>query len=340
MRQGISPAKRAGLPAHTPAEVGVVSLVFIPSLAGFYARALDVLDLHLRSLRDTLPQGEILVWDNGSCPEVVRFLQQRFHEGQVDYLMLSQHNLGKAGVLNWVLAAMPHRYIAFSDGDIFFLAGWWEAVQGVFRAFPKAGMVSPAPAFFDVLRGESRTASMLAQAGFQVDEATPTPRDAQLYYRGLGYEVPDTLPTLPFARAPDGTVVCARSGHHVFVMPREVARAVPPVPVDRALSSQSDRVLHERVEELGYWQLSTAQTFVYHMGNTPSLPPLLEEEARRLGQAWPSKGRAPEVASRRAQGLKGRVREGLRRAMQRSPWLQKRVERLYDALFRLLYGEV
>jgi len=341
MRQGVSPAKHAGLPAHTPAEVGVTSLVFIPSLTGFYAHALDMLDLHLSSLRKTLPQGEILVWDNGSCAEVVRFLEQRFRAGQLGYLMLSRYNLGKAGVLNWILAAMPHRYITFTDGDIFFFDGWWKAVQEVFQAFPRAGMVSPAPAFFDVMRGESRTAAMLTQAGFRVSEDAPTLKDAQLYYRGLGYKMPETLPILPFATASDGTRVCARSGHHVFVMPQEVARSVPPLPVDRALSSQSDRVLHERVEAQGYWQLSTAQTFVYHLGNTSSLPPELAEEGQRLSEVGSAARRsAPVAALQRPRGVKGVIREGIRRAAQRSPWLRRKIERLYDALFRLLYGEV
>ncbi len=339
MRQGISPAKRAGLPAHVPAEVGMVSLVFIPSLVGFYAQSLEVLGLHLDSLRRTLPTGEILVWDNGSCPQVVELLQQRFRQGQIDYLVLSQHNVGKAGVLNWILSALPHRYIGFSDGDILFLKGWWSAVQEVFRAFPKAGMVSPAPAFFDVLRGKSTTASLLQEAGFRVYTDTPTARDVQLYYQGLGHQVPEQPPILPLAQAPDGTLACARSGHHVFVMPREVARQIPPLPVDRALSRDSDRVLHERVEQLEYWQLSTARSFVYHLGNTVTLPDLLATEVEGEESAPPRSPARPRPKDAPT-GLKGVLREGLRRAMVRFPRLRKNVERVYDALFRLLYGEV
>ena len=336
MRQGISPAKRSGLPAHTPAEVGVASLVFIPSLTGFYAQSLDVLALHLASLKKTLPEGERLVWDNGSCPEVVQFLEEQFHEGHIDYLFLSLHNLGKAGVLNWILASMPHRYIVFSDGDILFLDGWWEATLKIFQAFPKAGMVSPAPAFFDVRRGESRTAAMLTQAGFQIASEIPENREVQLYYRGLGQEIPETLPVLPFVKAPDGTTACAQSGHHVFVMPQEVAHLVPPVPVERALAPRSVRFLHEKVEQLGYWQLSTSRSFVYHLGNTTSLPSFLTEESDFLVSV---SGEQKHTSSARTHGLKGWFRETFRQMIKRYPWLYKKTERVYNALFRLLYGE-
>jgi len=340
MRQGISPAKRAALPAHQPTEVGVASLVFIPALTGFYAQALDVLDLHLRSLRHTLPEeGEILVWDNGSCPEVVQFLEQVYHAGHIDYLILSKYNLGKAGMLNWVLKALPHRYIVYTDSDILFLPGWWKAVQEVFRAFPKAGMVSPAPAFFDVLRGNSRTPTMLSREGFEVYMAQPTPQDALLYYRGLGYEMPAQLPSLPFAKAHNGLVACARSGHHVFVMPRPVAQKLSPLPIKQALSSQSDRLLHEQVEAQGYWQLSTSRGFVYHLGNTTHVPELLTSWCESLRHDHRITARARRPAQASSTGLRGTIREMLRRLLKRSPWLRQRAERLYGLLFRLLYGE-
>jgi len=339
MRRGISPAKRAGLMAHIPGEIGVASLVFIPSLTGFYARSLEVLDWHLKSLRSTLPQGEIWVWDNGSALEVKRFLQQRLQQGQIDYLMLSQYNLGKTGALNWILAAMPHRYIAFSDGDILFLPGWWEAVQKIFQAFPKAGMVSPAPAFFDVLRGKSRTASLLKTEGFQVYLDTLSDRDIQLYYQGLGYEIPENLPTIPLVKAPDGTIACAQSGHHVFVMPQEVARAILPLPVDRALSSQNLRVLHERIENLGYWQLSTAQTFIYHLGNTPLLPSLIKKDIYYIEQLENRKTPASKAIKTHSKGVKGWILSHFRQAMQHFPRLRKSVERIYNVLFRLLYED-
>lgn len=337
MRKGINPAKRAGLAAHTPASVGVISLIFIPSLAGFYTHALDVIELHLNSLRKTLPKGEILVWDNGSVSEVVQFLKGKFRDGEIDYLFLSKYNLGKSGVMNWLFTAMPHSYIVFTDGDILFLKGWWEAVQEIFRSFPKAGMVSPEPAFFDVLRGKSRTVAMLKKAGYQVYSAEPMYREAQIYYSGIGYDTPKQLVPLPFAKAPNGIIACARSNHRVFVMPQKIARAIPPLPAKRALSRQSDRMIHEKVEEMGYWQLSTSRAFVYHLGNTPFIPPFLKEETAFLNMTWPNE--RPQTPQH-VEGWKGRIRAAVRRTLQRSPRLRKKVERIYDALFRLLYGEI
>ena len=332
MRQGISPAKRAGTHAHVPAEIGILSLVFIPSLLGFYTHSLEVLSLHLDSLRSTLPQGEILVWDNGSCKEVVNFLEERFHEGQIDYLFLSRYNLGKAAVLNWALASLPHPYVGFTDGDIYFFEGWWEAIRKVFRAFPKAGMVSPAPAFFDVLRGGGRTESMLQEDGFIIHPCTIQPRDAKLYYHGLGYDLPKQLPEVPCAQARDGTEVCTRSGHHVFIMPRYVARLIPPLPAEIVLASYNDRLIHERVEQAGYWQLSTPKSFVYHLGNTPGFPDFVKEQPIPM----PSRT-VTQTVDDTTLSPKQRVKRGIRRWVHRHPRVRKKVERIYDGLFRLLY---
>jgi len=335
MRRGDNPAKRTGLPAHSPAEIGMVSLVYIPSLEGFYAQALDVLALHLKSLRATLPRGEIIVWDNGSCSEVVAWLQQRFKGGEVDYLMLSRYNLGKTGVLNWALAALPHRYIGFSDGDIYFYPGWWEAVRKIFASFPRAGMVSPAPALFDVLRGEGRTEELLHEEGIEVDLCVVGSKDLSLYYRGLGLQVPEgPPPRLPCGRASNGTQAYARSGHHVFVMPQEVARRVPPLPIRGALSTYSDRVLHERVEALGYEQLSTLHAFVYHLGNVPEIPP---EAVEASGEHVVTDAVVQQESS--FLSVKQSLKNGIRRYVQRHRWVKKKLERLYGGLFRLLYGE-
>lgn len=334
MRQGISPAKRAGTHAHVPAEIGILSLVFIPSLLGFYTHALEVLSLHLDSLRSTLPQGEILVWDNGSCEEAVNFLEERFHEGQIDYLFLSRYNLGKAAVLNWALASLPHPYIGFTDGDLYFFEGWWEAIRKVFRVFPKAGMVSPAPAFFDVLRGSGQTESMLQEDGFIIHPCTIHPRDAKLYYHGLGYDLPKQLPEVPCAQSRDGTEVCARSGHHVFVMPRDVARLIPPLPAEIVLASYNDRLIHERVEQAGYWQLSTSKSFVYHLGNTPDLPDFVKERPVSI----PLQPVAQTVVDDNVTlSPKQWVKRGIKRWVHRHPRVKKKVERVYDGLFRLLY---
>jgi len=302
---------------------------------GFYQEALQVLALHLQSLRETLPEGEIIVWDNGSCTEVVVWLQQRFHEGLIDYLHLSRFNLGKTGVLNWALGGLPHQYIGFSDGDIYFYPGWWEAVREVLDTFSQAGMVSPAPALFDVLRGQGRSAEMLQQQGWGIEECVVAQEDLYLYYRGLGRPVPaDVAPALPCVQAPNGVRAFIGSGHHVFVMPREVARRLPPLPVYSALSTSSDRELHQRLEELGYVQLSTSRAFVYHMGNTPEVPAL-----SRLPEAIRPRTQVRTAPPSEPISMKQRIKKGIRVYVQRHPWIKRKLERIYGGLFRLLYGE-
>ncbi|NPA27412.1 MAG: glycosyltransferase family 2 protein, partial [Chloroflexi bacterium] len=326
------PAKRSGLRAHQYGPIGLISLVYIPTLQGFFERSLEVLDIHLASLRNTLPSdAEIIVWDNGSCPEVVQYLRQQLESKAIDYLFLSRFNLGKTGALNWLFPALPHPWIGYTDSDVYFMPGWWEATQQLFEAFPQAGMVSAQPGFFDVLRGESQMVQLVKKAGFQPVTIQAPLDEYTLYLQGLGKSRQNlTPPSLPVIQ--NGSVQAVlRATHMQFVMPRDVAQRVVPLPVRGALHRDDDRELHKRVEQLGRWQLSTLKSYVYHMGNTPWHP---------TPEAWASHAQPQNTATPAEDenlGFKRKVFRAAQRLIRSANPVQKRVERLYHLLFRLLY---
>ena len=46
-------------------------------------------------------------------------------QGRIQYLMLSQHNLGKGGAWNMIFQAAPGEWLAYTDCDaLFFDPGW------------------------------------------------------------------------------------------------------------------------------------------------------------------------------------------------------------------------
>jgi hypothetical protein len=56
-------------------------------------------------------------------------------------------------------------------------------------------------------------------------------------------------------------------GHNQFLVRREVARRIVPIPTQLALSPIEDSAFNRRVDDLGLLQLSTFEPFTFHVGN-------------------------------------------------------------------------
>src|SRR3990172_5645581 len=95
VRRGQNPAKFVGRVAR-PERITVAVLTYIPFLSGFHREALDVLRACLSSLWSaTDVPHDLLAFDNGSGPEAREFLLESQSQGRIQYLLLSDKNLGK-----------------------------------------------------------------------------------------------------------------------------------------------------------------------------------------------------------------------------------------------------
>jgi len=145
MRIGQNPAKAAKT-VEKPQRVTVAALNYIPFLSGFYAEALDVLKVCLNSLyANTGPAHDLLVFDNGSCAEVQHYLLDEHTAGRIQFLILSEKNLGKGGAWDILFPAAPGEIIAYTDSDALFSKGWLEASLNILETFPNVGMVTSRP---------------------------------------------------------------------------------------------------------------------------------------------------------------------------------------------------
>ncbi len=121
-------------------------IVYIPFLHGYYAQSLEVLKTCLESLWQNTPQPyDLLVFDNASCPEVRNYLQQMHEQERIQFLVLSNRNLGKGGGWNLIFQGAPGEIIAYADSDVFFYPGWLEKSLDILEKFPKVGMVTARP---------------------------------------------------------------------------------------------------------------------------------------------------------------------------------------------------
>lgn len=346
MRIGYNPVKNR-YSNYSPSKIGIASITFVPFMEGFFKDSLDVIDVHLKSICQSMPKSmayDLLVFDNGSCDEVTYYLKERFSEGMIDWLILSNHNMGKTGALNWIFSAMPNDYIAYSDSDVFFRSGWLQKSLEIFQAYKKAGIVSAQPSFFDVLRGRSVTSINLKKEKPEVklSNIEPFPQALKEFCDGIGAseEVRQQLRENFVEVAFDpGTETFAVIGatHMQFTISRELAKKLIPLPASGVLEQQDDLFIHKRTEELGYWQLSTKAPLVYHLGNTlgssdvPEISEVLYQNKIESGDR-PKKGESYS-------GIKDKIKRKMKQRVQQSMRLQNLLKRWYNYIFYLLFEE-
>ncbi|MCC7187943.1 MAG: glycosyltransferase family 2 protein [Anaerolineales bacterium] len=145
MRKGQNPAKFVKDVAK-PERVTVALLNYIPFLSGFYAETLDVLKVCMDSMRNDagLP-FDLMVFDNGSCAEARDYLIGEKEAGRIQYLILSEKNVGKGGAWNVMLAGAPGEIIAYTDSDVLFSPKWLSRSVEILETFPNVGMVTARP---------------------------------------------------------------------------------------------------------------------------------------------------------------------------------------------------
>jgi len=145
MRVGQNPSKKAKSVAM-PERITVAVLNYIPFIEGFYADMPNVLKVCLNSIRENteLP-FDLMVFDNGSCEDVVQYLVEERNAGNIQYLILSEKNLGKGGAWNIILDGAPGEIIAYADNDIYFKKGWLRESVEILETYPETGMVTARP---------------------------------------------------------------------------------------------------------------------------------------------------------------------------------------------------
>ncbi len=272
MRFGANPVKDnpnlSGYGRHR-----VIMPVYIPNEEGYFKQALEVLRLSLDSLELTgAGQIKLTVIVNAATAAVEQELVARCKRGTIDQLLFNQVNRGK---IDAVLAAARGAYeelVTISDCDILFKSGWSEAVESVFMNFPECASVSPLPSpglcwyetsstvtgawlgrclgYGKVISDEDINRFSLSVSD-SADRFSKEEQNTQIYVDR------------------NGTKAVIGCTHCVATYRRQLIFMLPFFPLLKGISGDSVKVLDETPDQLGYWRLSTAQAFAYHMGNVP-----------------------------------------------------------------------
>ncbi|MCJ7534104.1 MAG: glycosyltransferase family A protein [Anaerolineales bacterium] len=324
-RIGINPA-RGKISNYRPAKVTIALLIYIPHLEGYFQNRLDILRLALASvLANTELPFDLMVFDNGSCKEVVDYLMEMQDSGRIDYLLLSDRNIGKIGAFKILFRAVPGEIVAYADDDIFFYPGWIEAQLEILENFPQVGMVSGVP----IRDASDRSRKSLlkwiedGEPGLQLDTEYSIPDKWEMdWAESVGRD-----PAVHMQKIQDqkdliltfkGVDAFGSASHFQFVTPKDViVKALPDIWGGNLMGEMME--LDQAIDALGYLRLSTVDRYTQHLGNI--LTPNMVNEAHELGLQF----------ERKIQ-----IRRKRKHWLLHIPGGGKILSRIYNHLFRIL----
>jgi hypothetical protein len=275
-------------------------VVHVPHLLGYFSNRLAVVKLCLESLLRHKPaETEVLVFDNGSCPEVGRFLEGLVGGGGLDFLWRSRTNIGTPAAMRLIFGLAHRPLVAYSDDDVFFFPGWLEPQLAVLGEFPGAGMVTGVPTLDGADHAlESTLAWTRAERTLRVEPEAHIPEAwEEEWARSTGRDPAERLRqcrATPAARVGrQGIEAFVGASHFQFVGP--VARLLPCLPAEWPNSLMGNmRDLDESIDRAGFLRLSTTGRHVLHMGN--AVGEALRRQAADLGFEVAPAARVPWIS--------------------------------------------
>lgn len=289
MRLGQNPAKFVKDVAK-PARITVAVLSYIPFQSGFHEQSLQVLDACLESLwANTNVEHDLMVFDNGSCQEAVDYLVAKQQEGLIQYLLLSEKNLGKGGAWNMILAGAPGDIIAYTDSDALFYEGWLESSLELLETFPKVGMVTARPFRTppELYSSTLTWAEGNKEAGLERGTFIPWQvfRDFDLSLGQEEAEIRQRYESTEDVRLTyRGISAIAGGSHYQFVSYKSVLQEFLPFEMDRPMGQV--RQLDRRINDSGYLRLMTIEPLMMNMSNTLIEPSKGQKHRRQKASGW------------------------------------------------------
>jgi hypothetical protein len=271
MRVGQNPAKSIHFVAQ-PEKVTVAIVSYIPTLGGYYAQSLEVLKACLGSIwENTRLPYDFLVFDNASCPEVRTYLNEMQTQGKIQYLVLSEKNIGKAGAWNFIFRAAPGEYVAYADSDVYHYPGWLEPQIELLETFPQAGMVTGMPMWTPAEYSTATVEWAEQNPEVSVERGNFLPwEDYWRHARSLGAD--EAKAQAHFESVEDVTMFYQGqryyigAAHFQFVARKAALQSVLPIPSERPMGQV--RLLDIALNEQGHLRFCTPNWWVQHMGNT------------------------------------------------------------------------
>ena len=314
----------------SPARTTVAVLIYAPHQAGYFQKRLDVTRLTIESIpANTKEPFDLLVFDNGSCPQMIEYLRSLYEKGSIDYLILSKRNIGKLNALKVIFNSAPGEIVAYTDDDVFHLQGWLSAHLAIIDTFPKVGAVTGFYIRERVAIGSESTLAFADQPEIESKRGLLMPRKWEEEYiinSGRTWE------TYESEVAGIEDVIVKYRGLEAWVSAHHFQAVFPKSVVHEVLEEMlptgwSDRVmgrmleLDERMDAKGYLRLCTREQTVRLMGN------VISEEVTALAA---QSGLSTKV------GEKNKVPKGFMKRLAQVKWIRYLMQGVVNRFYRWL----
>ncbi len=270
MRIGENPAKTIKK-ISKPKRITVAVLSYVPFLSGYYTEALEVLKACLNGIwKNTDLPYDLMVFDNGSCEETREFLLDAQAHGKIQYLILSEKNVGKGGAWNMILQGSPGEIVAYCDGDALLFPGWLSACVQVLETYPNVGMVTARPMRTNVDLYSATVRWAKKTRGVKMEEGQLMTYDEfRDFADTMGYAAAKVKQlyesTQDIRLSFKGLKAFAGANHFQFVGWKKVLNQFTPFEMDKPLGQVQQ--LDQKINEAGLLRLMTEKFLVQNMSN-------------------------------------------------------------------------
>lgn len=251
----------------------IIVIVHIPNQEeDYYKDQLPVLKKCLDGVFTTINKSTsvVTVIDNNSCLEVKSLLESY---DEIEKLVRLRENLGKvAPILNEVRGAFEP-FVTLMDSDVLLFQGWEKEIINIFQKYKYAGIVSPLPcpnlAFYNNSAVFIKN-FIFGRLGYAkvVDD-----KDCELYLKSLNSDYLLNRANRKYSWKEksyffrnDSSVIIG-AGHFIATYRTQLFHKYNNQPKYKFKGGYEDEFLDKISDKQGFYRLSTAKTYAYHMGN-------------------------------------------------------------------------
>ena len=270
MRVGENPAKTIKR-IPKPKRITVAVLSYVPFLGGYYTESLEVLKACLNGIwKNTDLPYDLMVFDNGSCEKTRQFLLDVQSHGKIQYLILSEKNIGKGGAWNVIFQSAPGEVIAYCDGDALLFPGWLSACVQVLETYPNVGMVTARPMRTNPVLYSATVQWAKKTRGVKLEEdQLMTYNEFKDFADTMGYTAAKVKQlyesTQDIRLSFKGLKAFAGANHFQFISWKKVLNQFTPFEMDKPLGQVQQ--LDQKINEAGLLRLMTEKSLVQNMSN-------------------------------------------------------------------------
>lgn len=269
MRVGFNPHKDQ--PQEEPEYLHQIIIpVYIPNHLDYFKDSFKIFKICLSSLFASIHNKTfITIVNNGSGSFVKDYLNELLEENRINEVIHTQ-NIGKLNAILKGLTGNNMELVTITDADVLFLPNWQKETVKVFAQLPKVGVVGIVPQFktYEVSCG-----NVIFDNFFDENLKFIPVKNANAlirFYDSIGWDRNYNQDYLKYnlgLEVNSDLTVLVGSGHFVATYKKDMFQEITTY-LGYKLGGTSEGYLDRAPLRQGYWRVTTADNYAYHMGNT------------------------------------------------------------------------